>query len=166
MNPATLPDDIKDNIEKKLSTAAFIEDAISLIQPHLLLFFNKYVSSYLETLTKKIEGMEGGFNMANVLQVEIEFLFKGRLFDENNISELNNAFSKVYPNLSYELEKTRLELPALVEREIDERKRFDELIRRQENCKLHEYVPLPYDRDEDYSIFRCKKCGKSKKKRK
>jgi hypothetical protein len=167
MNPSTLADSMKDNTEKKLSVAAFIEDAISLIQPYLLIFFNYYVSIFLKTLEKKVEGMKGGSKMSKELQVfSIDPVFKGQLFDEESISELNKAFSKVYPNLSHELEKTRLELPALVRREIDERKRFAEIIKRQENCKLHQYVPLPDDNDEDYSIFRCKECGKTKKKEK
>jgi hypothetical protein len=31
--------------------------------------------------------MEGGFNMSNVLQVNIDLLFRGGLFDEESIAD-------------------------------------------------------------------------------
>ena len=94
-----------------------------------------------------------------------DILLKGKLFEEESGSELNDAFSKVYPNLSDELEKTRLNLPTLIKHELDRRKRLSDVIRKQENCKLHDYVPVPKDHGKDYSTFRCRKCGKLRKKK-
>lgn len=166
MNPTNyLTDDVKDDVGMKLSVAAFIEDAISVVQRYLLLFFNYYVSKFLETLHKEVQGMKGGFSTSNILKVFFgDILLEGKLFDEGSISELNDAFSKVYPNLSHELEKTRLEQPTLVKHETDRRKRLSEAIRKQENCKPHYYVPVPDDRGKGYSTFRCRKCGKPRKK--
>jgi hypothetical protein len=159
-------DNVKDDVEKKLSVAAFIEDAISLTQPYFILFFNYYVSIFLETLYKKVKGMKDGFSKSNALQAFfIDIILKGKLFEDGSVYELNNAFSKVYPNLSLELEKTRLELPALIKHEIDERKRLSESIRQQENCKPHDYIPIPDERNKTYSRFQCRRCGKLRKKK-
>jgi rubrerythrin len=94
-----------------------------------------------------------------------DILFKGKLFDEGSISELSDAFSKVYPNLNNELEKTRLNLPTLIKHELDREKHLSEVIRNQENCKPHDYMPVPEDRGKNKITFRCRKCGKLRKKK-
>jgi hypothetical protein len=151
MNPANkLTDHTKDITEKDLIMQSWIEDAISLIQPHLLFSFHYYIGPFLKTFYKRA--------------------YKGKdIFDDQKsideiVSELNDAFSNLYPNLSYELEKTRAELPILVKHEIDEMNSYDEKIRRQKLCKPHEYI-LEDDYNE-YRIFKCKRCEKRKREEK
>jgi hypothetical protein len=163
MNPSNKFTDSEDIVEQNLAVKTFIEDTLSLIQPYLLTFFNFYVSSLLETLHKRIRSLEGGTSdVKNISKVIFrDFLFKRQraVLDDDIASELGNAFSNVYPNLSRELDKTRLELPALVKREIDEMKRRSERARQRELCKPHEYTQLADDYD-DYYVSQCKKCGK------
>src|ERR671918_236183 len=156
MNPANkLTDHVKDITEKNLSVETWVEDAISLIQPSLLSFFNYYISPFIETLHKRIRNREGGFSDSkNINKVFFDFLLGPRLYvlDDEIASELNGAFSNLYPNLSSELEKTRVELPILVKHEIDEMNSYAERIRQQKMCKPHEYI-LEDDYDE-YRVFK------------
>jgi hypothetical protein len=146
----------------------WVEDAISLVQPLLLSFFNDYISPFIETLHTRIRNREGGFsNFKNIGKVVLsDFLINRQslVVDDEIASELNGAFSNLYPNLSLELEKTRAELPILVKREIDGMKRYEEIIRRQKMCK-HEYTYFKGDFGE-YRVCKCKRCGKIKREEK
>lgn len=149
MNPANkLTDQTEDTAEKDLIRQSWIEDAISLMQPHLLLYFQYYIGPFLKTFYKRASN---------------DVFDDPRNIDEI-ASELNNAFSNLYPNLNCELEKTRAELPILVKREIDRMNSYDEKIRRQKRCEPHEFI-LEDDYDE-YRIFKCKRCEKRKREEK
>jgi DNA-binding MarR family transcriptional regulator len=167
INPANkLTAHIKDTTEKNLIIQSWTEDAISLIQPYLLSFFNYYIYPSLKTLYKRVSNRRGGFNnQENENEVFFDFLFRRQfLLDDEIACELNDAFSNLYPNLSCELEKTRAELPILVKHEIDEMNRYAEKIRRQKLCKLHEFI-LEDDYDK-YRILKCKRCEKRKREEK
>ena len=165
MNPVNkLTNHTKDVTEKNIIVQTWIEDAISLIQPDLLFSFNYYISHCLKTLHKRISNLKGGFSDSkNINKVLFDFTINRRLLvvDDEIASELNGAFSNLYPNLNRELEKTRAELPILVKREIDGMNRYDEIIRRQKMCKPHEFI-LEDDYGE-YRVFKCKKCGKKER---
>jgi predicted transcriptional regulator len=106
MNPANkLTDYTKDITEKDLIMQSWIEDAISLIQPHLLFSFQYYIGPFLETFLRANKGKD---------------IFNDQKSINEFVSELNDAFSNLYPNLSCELEKTRAELPILERGVIDE----------------------------------------------
>jgi predicted transcriptional regulator len=168
MNPANkLTNHTKDITEKNIIVQTWIEDAISLIQPYLLFSFNYYINLFLDTLYIRASSQKGGVgDSKNINEVFLDFIFNRRLLvvDDEIASELNGAFSNLYPNLSCELEKTRAELPILVKHEIDEMNRSAEKIRRQKMCKPHEYI-LEDDYDE-YRVFKCKRCEKRKREEK
>jgi DNA-binding MarR family transcriptional regulator len=167
MNPANkLTDHTKDTTEKNLIIQSWTEDAISLIQPYLLSFFNWYIYPFLKTLYERVSNLNGGFNnRKNINEVFYGFLDRQSFLLDNEIaSELNDAFSNLYPNLSRELENTRAELPMLVEHEINEMNHYAEKITRQKLCKPHEYI-LEDDYNE-YRIFKCKRCEKRKREEK
>lgn len=151
MNPANkLADHIKDVTENNALIQSWIGDAFSLIQPYLLFNLNYCINNRLETLYKRASGLKDEKSRAKIF---LNFLFDRKLFvlDDEIASELNDAFSNLYPNLSRELEKIRAELPMLVRREIDKMNSYAEKIRRQKLCKPHEYT-LESDYDEGVLI--------------
>jgi hypothetical protein len=128
-----------------------------------LFSLNFCINIHLETLYKRASDFK---NQKSIDKVFLNFLFDRKLFvlDDEIASELNDAFSNLYPNLSRELEKTRAELPMLVKREIDEMNSYAEKIRRQKLCKPHEYI-LENDYDE-FRVLKCKRCEKRKREEK
>ena len=73
------------------------------------------------------------------------------------ISEFNDVFSKLYPNLSHQLEKTRLELPSLIVKEM-ERIAYDTYKHNQQQLCKHDYKPPANNRYKSSNVVNCRKC--------
>jgi hypothetical protein len=85
------------------------------------------------------------------------------VLNETIISELTTAFSKLYPDLNYELEKNILELPTLVDQEVD-RLTFDSARYKIQNACKHNYKRFRVQLDKrKFKTLHCTKCHKTKR---
>lgn len=73
------------------------------------------------------------------------------------------AFSRLYPQLNYTLEKNRLELPVLVNQEVDRLVINAERRRIQEACRHNYKKFIARFRKRKFKVLHCKKCHKTKR---
>jgi hypothetical protein len=168
MNPANnIAGNTKDNVEKDFDVQRWVSDAISIMQESLLRIFKKGASISLVNVGIK----DNSFDMNSPEYFEkvaydwIRYYLQRPFYilNESIISELTTAFSKLYPDLNYELEKNRLELPTLVDQEVDRLTFGAERYKIQKACK-HNYKRFRVQLDKrKFKTLHCIKCHKTQR---
>jgi DNA-binding MarR family transcriptional regulator len=168
MNPANnIAGNTKDNVEKDFDVQRWVGDAISIAQESLLHIFKKGASISLVNRRTKDDSfdMNSPEYFEKVAYDRIKYYMRRPFYilDETVISELMTAFSNLYPELNYALEKNRLELPTLVDQEVDRLVFSVEKNKIQDACK-HNYKRLKVHlHNRKFRILHCAKCHKTKR---
>lgn len=168
MNPANkIAGDTKDDVEKDFNVQSWIGDVMSMIQEYLLPIFKKTASNFFVRVNNWSEDEDEAENIAKCFDSWFNYNMRRPFYtlNEKIVNELTLAFSKLYPSLNYKLDKNRLELPKLVDQEVDRLMFNAEKSKQQEACK-HNYKRITNERllrKQDHNIQHCTKCHKTKR---
>jgi predicted transcriptional regulator len=159
----------KNSVESDLNVETWIDDVITTLRPALLQSIKEHIGPYLETLSQGVVNSDGSINYKKDIGAFAKYLY-GRPHYQLRytiISELMMAFSKLYPDLSKELERIRSVLPRLVAEEVEHWEYMGNKLEHQKVCR-HEYrIPTNRALLEEYAddqIKHCRKCHKTKRK--
>ena len=168
MNPANnVGAYTKDNIEKDYAVQRWVEDAISIMQKSLLPLFKKNALIFLVRLGDRFMEKNSPQYLEKIANSIIKYYFNrpAYIFNETIISELTTAFSNLYPKLNYALEKNRLQLPTLVDQEVDRLTFSAERYKIQKACKHNHKRLIEQLRKRRFKILHCTKCHKTERTR-
>ena len=145
MNPENKITKTWNLVEEDIAVQAWLEDVILIFMKDILARFKSRVFDDLKSLDQiLLEDLPPKSSKSKIrdknYSIAWHFFYQRPYFtlDQRIISELIGCFSNLYPKLSRILEKTRSELPKLVEKEINHMRYLEEAGKVQKICK-HKY---------------------------
>jgi DNA-binding MarR family transcriptional regulator len=171
MNPENKITQTWNLVEEDIAVQAWLEDVILIFMKDILSRFKSHVFDDLKSLDQiLLEDLPPKSSRSKIRDKNFSIawnFFNQRPYftlDQRIISELIGSFSNLYPKLSRVLEKTRSELPKLLEKEINNMRYREEASKVQKICK-HKYEK-PSIRFIDPNLLRdprdvyehCRKC--------
>jgi predicted transcriptional regulator len=146
MNPANkITETSRNSVEKDIAVEAWLGDLITIFMKDILSHFKSRVFHHLNSLDQILlddfpsKASEQQIFDKNA-EIAMNYYFQRPYFtlDQRVISELIGCFSSLYPKLSRILEKTRSELPNLVDKKINHMRYLNEASKIQKICR-HKY---------------------------
>jgi DNA-binding MarR family transcriptional regulator len=146
MNPANkITETSRNPVEKDATVEAWLKDITSLFMKDILSRFKSRVFHDLNSLDQiLLDDLPSKASEQQIFdknaEIAMNYYFQRPYFtlDQRVISELIGCFSSLYPKLSRVLEKTRSELPKLVDKEINHMRYLNEASKIQKICR-HKY---------------------------
>jgi predicted transcriptional regulator len=144
--------------EKAIVIQAWLEDTVSILVRDISSIFHSRVYPHLESIDGDIPP-----NPSDEYLHSKEFFNQAvKLSPQTAVSELIDCYSRLFPNLSTELEKTRSKLPELLVQEIKHIKDVAEKRKLQKTCRPHDYETIEKYSYNNRRFERCLKCQKTR----
>jgi len=161
MNPANkITEGSKNSIEQDVMVQTWLEDVISLITPSVIRSFKYWVGSGLVFEDHVPLNVSASELFDKEGELFLKFLFERpyAIIEQRLISQLNQAFYKLFPNIHSKFEKIMCKLPKLIQRKEDHAEYMRYKIKQKTVCN-HKYERL---RNQN-NILHCRKCHNTKK---
>jgi predicted transcriptional regulator len=137
MNPSNkILDNAKNSKEKDLDIEWWIDDAMSFLHHSLLPIFQDLLSSSLAYFKSFQDDYKkrGSFDKIGLYYLSM-YRTPIYILDQTLISDLIDAFSKIYPSITEKLEWIRSQVPKLVAKQVSELENKQRRLDQQKKCK-------------------------------
>ena len=139
----------------------WLDDAISTLVSYLQPIFKEYIYEYLDCLIKKAsKNTSAELPYGDFLVYQDYLINSSYLLDKECIDELHSAFFDIYPNLEDPLQKIKTNIPIILQKMKEDRKKLLEKKEKQLSC-THKFNKW-YNPSTDKTTFKCVKCDKLK----